>query len=309
VISAAASIGGAMFPSDANNANDLFKCADSALYALKGSGRGGTRLFHAQMREEADKVATQLSLARIAISEQAVFPHFQQKVDLKTGKIRGFEALLRWNHPTLGIQQPDSVAEAFKEYELASKIGDLMQRKVFCDMRAWQRANVDFGRVSINASPAEFLRDDYAEKILARANEFQIAPHCIEVEVTEQVFFDRGAEYVSRALALLNDAGVQVSLDDFGTGYSSLSHLRDFPVNVVKIDRSFIAKMVEEAGIAAIVTAVIDLATSLGLEVVAEGVETPAQEAALREKGCTLGQGFLFGRAVVGDEVPFLLRR
>jgi EAL domain-containing protein (putative c-di-GMP-specific phosphodiesterase class I) len=176
-------------------------------------------------------------------------------------------------------------------------------------MRAWQRANVDFGRVSINASPAEFLRDDYAEKILARANEFQIAPHCIEVEVTEQVFFDRGAEYVSRALALLNDAGVQVSLDDFGTGYSSLSHLRDFPVNVVKIDRSFIAKMVEEAGIAAIVTAVIDLATSLGLEVVAEGVETPAQEAALREKGCTLGQGFLFGRAVVGDEVPFLLRR
>jgi EAL domain-containing protein (putative c-di-GMP-specific phosphodiesterase class I) len=266
-------------------------------------------MFHNYMREEAQKVASQLSLARVALSEQSVVPHYQQKVELKSGKVRGFEALLRWKHPTRGMQHPETVAEAFKDYELASKIGELMQKKVFSDMRDWQRSRIDFGRVSINASPAEFLRDDYAEKLLSRAAEYQISGDLIEVEVTEHVFLDRGAEYVSRALTALNEAGVQLSLDDFGTGYSSLSHLRDFPVDVVKIDRSFIAKMVDEPEIASIVTAVIDLAASLQLAVVAEGIETPEQEALLRKKGCGLGQGYLFGRAVVGDEVPVLMNR
>jgi diguanylate cyclase (GGDEF)-like protein/PAS domain S-box-containing protein len=309
VISAGASIGGALFPQDAASANDLFECADSALYALKASGRGGTRLFHNYMREEAQKVASQLSLARVAVSEESVIPHYQQKVELKSGKIRGFEALLRWKHPTRGIQQPDTVAEAFKDYELASKIGELMQKKVFSDIRGWQDAGVRFGRVSINASPAEFLRDDYAEKLLSRAAEYEVSGDLLEVEVTEHVFLERGAEYVSRALTMLSESGVRLSLDDFGTGYSSLSHLRDFPVDVVKIDRSFIAKMGSEPEIASIVTAVIDLAASLQLEVVAEGIETREQEAALKLRGCGLGQGYLFGRAVVGDEVPILIRR
>jgi diguanylate cyclase (GGDEF)-like protein/PAS domain S-box-containing protein len=307
VISASASIGGALFPEDASSANELFKCADSALYALKGSGRGGTRMFHNYMREEAQKVASQLSLARIALSEDSVVPHYQQKVELKSGKICGFEALLRWKHPTRGMQQPDTVAEAFKDYELASKIGELMQRKVFRDIRRWQRAAVDFGRVSINASPSEFLRDDYAEKLLARAADYQVPGNLVEVEVTEHVFLERSAEYVARALKMLNNAGVRLSLDDFGTGYSSLSHLRDFPVDVVKIDRSFIARMVDEPEIGSIVTAVIDLSASLSLDVVAEGIETSDQAAFLRERNCALGQGYLFGRAVVGEEVPVLL--
>lgn len=308
VISAGASIGGALFPSDATTANGLFECADSALYALKGSGRGGTRMFHNYMREEAQKIASQLNLARVAISEKSVVPHYQQKVDLKTGKIRGFEALLRWKHPSRGIQLPETVAEAFKDYELASKIGELMQKKVFCDMRSWERAGIEPSCVSINASPAEFLRDDYAEKLLQRAAEYQIATKLIEVEVTEHVFLARGAEYVSRALTKLSEAGVRLSLDDFGTGYSSLCHLRDLPVDVVKIDRSFIAKMLDEPEIASIVSAVINLAESLGLDVVAEGIETPEQEAALREKGCGLGQGFFYGRAVIVDELRILMQ-
>jgi diguanylate cyclase (GGDEF)-like protein/PAS domain S-box-containing protein len=307
-ISAGASIGGALFPTDAATANDLFKCADSALYALKRTGRGGTRMFHNYMREEAQKVASQLSLAREALSEQSVVPYYQQKVELKTGRIRGFEALLRWKHPTRGMQLPDTVAEAFKDYELASKIGELMQKKVFSDVRQWQSAGLHFGSVSINASPAEFLRDDYAEKLLARADEYQVSGKLIEVEVTEHVFLERGAEYVARALKLLSEAGVRLSLDDFGTGYSSLSHLRDFPVDVVKIDRSFVTKMVDEPEIASIVSAVIDLSASLDLKVVAEGIETPEQAALLREKSCDLGQGYLFGRAVAGDEVPILLK-
>jgi predicted signal transduction protein with EAL and GGDEF domain len=308
VLSTSASIGGALFPADASSAHELFKNADTALYALKNAGRGGTRMFHNYMREEAQKVASQLSLARIAISEQSVIPHYQQKVELRSGRVRGFEALLRWSHPTRGIQPPDTVAEAFKDYELASKIGEIMQSKVFADVRSWQRAGIDFGQVSINAAPAEFLRDDYAERLLGRLDQYQLPGHLIEVEVTEHVFLDRGSEYVSRALRLLNQNGVRISLDDFGTGYSSLSHLRDFPVDVVKIDRSFISKMVDEPEISAIVSAVIDLAASLSIDVVAEGIETDEQEAMLRLQGCGFGQGYLFGRAVLADEVRVLLR-
>ncbi len=307
IISTGASIGGALFPTNASSAQELFKSADTALYSLKGSGRGGTRMFHNYMREEAQNVARQLNLARIAITEKSVLPYYQPKVELKTGRILGFEALLRWNHPRDGIQLPDTVAEAFKDYELASKIGELMQEKVFNDMSGWRRSGVEFGRVSINASPAEFLRDDYAEKMLARLGSYQLTPDLVEVEVTEHVFLDRGAEHVSRALQILCKAGVRLSLDDFGTGYSSLSHLCDFPVDVVKIDRSFIEKMVIDHEIASIVTAIIDLAASLSLEVVAEGVEIPEQEALLRAQGCALGQGYLFGSPVVASEVRFLL--
>jgi diguanylate cyclase (GGDEF)-like protein/PAS domain S-box-containing protein len=308
-ISAGASIGGALFPSDASNANELFKNADTALYALKASGRGGTRMFHNYMREEAQKAASQLSLARIAISEKSVVPHYQQKVDLRTGQIRGFEALLRWHHPHRGLQLPETVSEAFKDYELASKIGALMQRKIFSDMARWRKAGIDFGRVSINAAPAEFLRDDFAERLLARLAEHGLEENLVEVEVTEHVLLDRGVEYVARALNVLNKYGVRISLDDFGTGYSSLSHLRDFPVDVVKIDKSFVARMVDQADIASIVSAVLDLAASLDIEVVAEGIETEEQAELLRRRNCSLGQGYLFGRAVASDEVAVLLAR
>jgi diguanylate cyclase (GGDEF)-like protein/PAS domain S-box-containing protein len=307
VLSAGASIGGALFPLDAVSAHELFNNADTALYAIKNSGRGGTGMFHNYMREEAQKVASQLSLARVAISEESVIPHYQQKIELKSGRIRGFEALLRWKHPTRGIQLPDTVAEAFKDYELASKIGELMQMKVFSDIRSWQRAGVDFGRISINAAPAEFLRDDYAERLLERLAQYRVAGEMVEIEVTEHVFLDRGSEYVSRALKLLNESGVRISLDDFGTGYSSLSHLRDFPVDVVKVDRSFISRMVDEPEIQAIVAAVVNLAASLSIDVVAEGIETDEQRSMLLGQGCALGQGYLFGRAVIADEVPIIL--
>jgi EAL domain-containing protein (putative c-di-GMP-specific phosphodiesterase class I) len=222
--------------------------------------------------------------------------------------VLGFEALLRWQHPRRGIQQPDTIAEAFKDYELASRIGELMQIKVMRDIRRWQEAGLEFGRVSINAAPAEFMRDDYAERLLDNLRRAQVHPACLEVEVTEHVFLDRASDYVGRALATLNKEGIRIALDDFGTGYSSLSHLRDFPVDVVKIDRSFIQRMIDEPEIAAIVAAVIDLGRSLAMTVVAEGVETAEQRAELAARGCMLGQGYLFGRAAPADEVAALLR-
>lgn len=304
---ASASLGGALFPQDAQCANDLFKMADTALYALKGSGRGGTMLFHPHMLEEVEKAAAQLGVARHAVSEKTVVPVYQPKVEIQSGAIVGFEALLRWKHPRNGLQLPATVEEAFKDYELAAKIGELMQRSVAGHLRSWIAAGLQFGRVSINASPAEFLRDDYAERLLAVLCEHHVPASVIEVEVTEHALLDQGPEYVARALAQLKAAGAHVSLDDFGTGYSSLSHLRDFPVDLVKIDKSFVQQMGEDPEIASIVSAVINLARSIEIDVVAEGVETPAQLDLLRSMGCRLAQGHLFGRPIEEADVLQLL--
>ncbi|WP_195908462.1 EAL domain-containing protein [Novosphingobium sp. Gsoil 351] len=307
-ISSGASIGGAVFPGDATSANELLAHADIALYSLKESGRGGTKMFHQRMREQARLVSSQLSLARSAITRETVDPYYQQKINLVTGEIAGFEALLRWRHATQGIQLPHTVAEAFKDYELATSIGEHMQHRVFGDIRAWLEHDVPIGVVAINAAPAEFLRDDFAERLLDRLGQYSVAPHRIELEVTEHVFVASASNYVERALKLLSRAGVRIALDDFGTGYSSLSHLRDFPVDVVKIDRSFIERMSDDREVCAIVKAVIDLAASLNLEVVAEGIETEEQRRQLADLGCQYGQGYLFGRAVQSSRVRRILK-
>lgn len=308
-ISAGASLGGAVFPRDADNANELLKIADIALYALKDSGRGGVRMFHSHLREEAQIAASQLSVARVGITAESVVPHYQPKVELVTGRIVGMEALLRWRHSSRGLQSPDTVGEAFKDYELAAKIGDLMQRKVMGDLRGWLDQGLAVGRVSINAAPAEFLRDDFAERLFGRIAEYSIPPALIEIEVTEHVFLNRGSDIVGRALGLLNEGGIRIALDDFGTGHSSLSHLRDFPVDVVKIDRSFVDRIDVDQGARAIVSAVIDLARNLGIDVVAEGVETELQKRLLIEEGCRFGQGYYYGRAVEACRIPQIIRR
>lgn len=170
-----------------------------------------------------------------------------------------------------------------------------MHDKVFANVRAWRDMNLNVGRIAINAAPAEFLRDDYADRLLCRLNKFEIPASSIEIEVTEHVLMASGSKYVHRALGELKKAGATIALDDFGTGASSLSHLRDFPVDVVKIDKSFIQQMLIDPEISAIVIAVINLAHSLEIASVAEGIETEAQLEMLRLAGCSLGQGFLLG--------------
>jgi EAL domain-containing protein (putative c-di-GMP-specific phosphodiesterase class I) len=203
------------------------------------------------------------------------------------------------------MQLPNTVAEAFNDYELASKIGDLMQRRVLRDLRCWLDQKIPVGFVAVNASPAEFMRDDFADRLLAKIEESGVPPRMVEVEVTEHVFYERGPDYVGRALQQLNVAGLRIALDDFGTGYSSLSHIRDYPVDVLKIDRSFVSRMTYDAEARAIVSAVVKLAESLQIEVVAEGVETEEQRMALLQENCRCGQGYYFGRAMEASEVPY----
>ena len=309
VVSAGVSIGGAVFPRDATTALELFNSADTALYALKSAGRGGLSMFQNQMRQQAQRAASELNLARAALCDDSIVPHYQPKVDLRTGFVSGYEALLRWRHPTRGLQRPDSVQEAFKDYDLASRIGDAVRRRVIDDIRTWVDQGVPFGRVAINAAPVEFLRDDYAERLLEQAAKAGVPTSLLEIEVTEHVFCKRGANFVARALNLLNREGVRIALDDFGTGYSSLAHLRDFPVDVVKIDRSFVQRMTTDKEISAIISAVIGLARSLSLEVVAEGIETERQRSILTQKLCSHGQGFLFGAAMDREAVTKAGRR
>ena len=312
VIRPGASIGAAIFPAQGANADDLFKAADAALYALKRSGRGGFRLFQNYMLEDVKRAAMQLGQAREIVAENSVVAFYQPKVATRDGAVVGFEALLRYRTAQGELGLPNSIEEAFKDYELAAKIGELIQLKVARDIRSWLDVGLEFGRISINAAPAEFLRDNYAERLLKILRRSGVPAQYIEVEVTEHALLDRGPEYVARALKTLKHAGIRVSLDDFGTGYSSLSHIRDFPVDVIKIDQSFIAQITEDSDVASLIAGMVHLASSLGLDVVAEGVETPAQLHLLRSIGCNFAQGHLFGAAVdptsVGRQVSSFKR-
>ena len=299
-----ASIGGAIFPRDASNADDFLQRADAALYDLKRSGRGGFKFFQSYMLDEVARIARQLARAREVIAEDSIVAVYQPKIAVRGGAVVGFEALLRYRVTPDALELPDTLAEAFEHYELAAKIGELMQCRVARDVRSWIDAGVSFGRVSINAAPAEFLRDDYAERLLDILDRHGVPPKRIEVEVTEHAFVERGPEYVARALNRLKSAGVTISLDDFGTGCSSLSHMRDFPVDLIKIDKSYTSQIAEDQSIAALVAGVVHLACSLGLEVVAEGVETKRQFELLRAMGCHFAQGHLFGHAVDGARAP-----
>jgi diguanylate cyclase (GGDEF)-like protein/PAS domain S-box-containing protein len=302
-----ASIGGAMFPKDSRNPADFVKAADAALYALKRAGRGGFSLFRSYMLEGVEKAALQLARAREVVAENSVVAHYQPIVALDGGAIVGFEALLRYRTTGGGLGLPESLEEAFNDYDLAAKIGELMQRAVARDVRTWLAAGLGFERVSINAAPAEFLRDDYAERLLRVLAQHDVPPACIGVEVTEHAFLDRGPEYAARALHALKAAGVTVSLDDFGTGYSSLSHMRDFPVDVIKIDQSFVQRIGDDKEIAALVAGVVHLARSLGLHALGEGVETAGQLQLLRAMGCQFAQGHLIGRPVESARVAAFL--
>jgi diguanylate cyclase (GGDEF)-like protein/PAS domain S-box-containing protein len=302
------SIGASIRLDASDDLSELLKNADMALYAAKVQERGRIAVFHPVMRAAMQKRTSELALARHALRENLILPVYQPKVELGSGKLVGFEALLRWRHPARGLQLPDTLTTAFEDYELARELTDRILTGVLRDMRCWLDAGLEFGHVAINAAAADFKQKDFAERLLARLDAAAVPRDRFQVEVTETVFLGRGAEYVERALKTLSESGIRIALDDFGTGYASLSHLKQFPVDVVKIDRSFLRDIREDAHNAAIIKTVVSLGRSLQIDVVAEGVETPQQQAFLIAQGCRLGQGFLYGKASPAEHIPDLLR-
>ena len=291
-------LGGAFFPEHGEDAREMLKSADIALYEAKSRGGGQARLFESGMRKRLQKHSSMLSLARHALETDAVVPFYQPKVNLLSGCVEGFEALLRWDHIRLGHQLPHSISAAFEHPQLALAIGERMLQLVIADIRAWRSSGLAFGRIAINASSAEISNEYYADKVLDCLARSQIPPSDLEIEVVENVFIGRSGDQVDRTLRTLSEAGVTIALDDFGTGFASLTHLRRFPVDVLKIDRSFVSTLGDERADQAIVNALVGMAHSLGIDTVAEGVETEAQAECLRSFGCMRGQGFLFGKAV-----------
>ncbi|EIM29147.1 bifunctional diguanylate cyclase/phosphodiesterase [Microvirga lotononidis] len=298
------SIGGTISSGFAMSPEELQKQADLALYRSKTSGRGSFKMFVATMREESQRTNSALELAARAVASDWIVPFYQPKVTLATGAIGGFEALLRWHHPRNGIQSPERIAPAFNDTELGTAIGERMRSCILKDIRAWLDAGLPFGRIAVNASAAEFRRDNYAERVLEDLRWMNVPAHCLEVEVTESVFLGSGAEYVERALRTLSTEGVTIALDDFGTGYASLSHLKRYPVDAIKIDRTFVGGLETDADDAAIVRALLNLGRNLGIEVVAEGVENAFQATLLQRMSCDLVQGYHFGRPMPAGDVP-----
>lgn len=301
------SVGASSFPIHGRTRAELLKHADTALYAAKSAGRGVLRIFQAAMRAEAQKRLSMLGLARDAIRDDRIVANYQPKVDLGSSRLDGFEALLRWRHPTKGLQDPGTIAAAFQDGVLAADISDRMLSSVIADMRRWANAGVPFGHVAVNAAAAEFRNGAFAEKLLDGLRQADLPTSFLQLEVTETVFLGRGAEHVESTLRALSQEGIQIALDDFGTGYASLSHLNNFPVHIIKVDRSFIGKLATSDHDAAIVRAVIKLGRSLGIKIVAEGIETEAQLEFLRKHRCHAGQGYLFGKAVCASVVPSII--
>ena len=302
-----ASIGIAMFPEHDVTARDLLKDADIALYQAKAQGRNRVVVYSSKLRSDVEHRLSLGDEVRMALSKGQFVPFYQPKVSFRTGKIIGLESLARWIHPTRGVLTPLHFSAAFEDHDLASAIGKAIITAAAADMRHWLDCGFDFGRIAVNLSSAEFNRPELAEEILGVLDRWQVPYSRFEVEVTESVLLGRSTEVVSATLGQFHDHGILVALDDFGTGYASLTHLKQFPVGHVKIDRSFITDLEQDADDEAIVTAIIDLGKSLGIEVTAEGVETLGQAQRLRELGCHNGQGYLFSKPLAGTAVPQLI--
>jgi diguanylate cyclase (GGDEF)-like protein len=292
------SIGVALAPDCGTDRTDIMRKADIALYRAKDEGRDCYRFFSESMDESVQLRAVLEAELRTALtSGEGLSVHYQPVIDSGERKVIGFEALLRWYHPSRGWISPELFVPVAEETGLISPLGDWVLRQACHVAREWRDLTV-----AVNLSPIQFCDEGLAERICAIVREAGVSPRQFELEVTEGVVLDQN-ETVRGALKRLRAAGFRIALDDFGTGYSSLSYLRDFEVDKIKIDKSFIQSLGQTMDAGAIVTAVVTLGRAMGLQVTAEGVETADQESFLRSAGCSQLQGFLFSRAVPADQL------
>lgn len=305
LIECRASIGIAQCPRDGITAEALTKCSDLALASAKTT-RGSAVIFEPHLRDDFDERQRSVASVREALDAGELLPFYQPKVAFATGAVVGFEALMRRELNGSFVSLPEVFDPGFLDKALLAQIRTRLTNQILDDVAMWKRTGVQFGHVAINSCAADFAYDDFGENLVQELERRHLSPNLIELEVTEGVFVGRGAPHVARALKVLCEAGMRIALDDFGTGFASLTHLKQFPVDVLKIDRSFVAGIGKSADDAAIVRAVIGLGKNLGIETVAEGIEALEQAAFVQQYGCDVGQGYLFGPAVPACDVPKL---
>ena len=307
-ISTSASMGVAIFPDDGGDLESLRKKADVAMYQAKEVGRNTFRFFDATMNVESAEHLRLRNGLRRALEGGEFELHYQPKFDLRSGAVTGAEALLRWRHPELGLVSPARFIPVAEDSGLIVPIGAWVLRQACRQAVAWQAAGLPAMGVAVNLSAVQFKRGDVEQSVLRALEESGLTPGLLELELTESILI-QNAESILASVKRLKQQGVTLSIDDFGTGYSSLSYLKRFDIDKLKIDQSFIRDLASDPDDAAIVRAIIQMAHSLNLKTVAEGVETGEMVARLREFGCDEAQGHHLGRPMPAPELEALLRR
>jgi len=303
-----ASIGITVYPHDGRDPDVLLKNADLALYRAKEEGRGNIQLYRHELHLRViERHAIERDL-RIGINANQFVLYYQPKVDLSTGDIAGVEALIRWRHPERGLVAPDVFIPVAEESGIICDLTDWVLTEACRQIREWMDEGVGPVSVAVNVSALDLRRPDFTDRVAATLIGAGVSPKYLEIEVTESTMM-RDVDQVIGTLRRLRAFGVSISIDDFGTGYSSLAYLQRFPVQRLKIDRSFVMDMSMDVNSHAIPRLIIDLARNLGVGVLAEGVETQEQREILTSMGCEEAQGYLFGAPVPAETVESLLRR
>lgn len=300
------SMGVAHYPRDGSTAEGLIANADAALFRAKEFGRDNVQLFTSEMKlGSAGRLFRQEEMRR-GLRENEFLLQYQPQVSLKTGLVEGVEALVRWQHSTLGLLAPGDFVPLAEQTGLIVKLGDWVLRNACRQARAWQQAGLRPMTVGVNVSARQFRERDWIGQVAAALAESGLEPHWLELELTESVIMQDPRTAVATMQAL-RDLGVQIAIDDFGTGYSNLSSLKTFPISRLKIDQSFVQGLPDARGDSAITGAVVSLGHQLGLSVIAEGVETAQQMDLLRDMGCDAVQGYFVGRPMPAAAVEAML--
>ena len=300
-ISTSASIGITVYPLDNGDPHQILKHADLALYQAKRTSRGSFHYYDAELNAQAQQRKWLENQMRTALESQQFILYYQPKVNIVGGEVVGAEVLLRWRHPEQGMVGPDQFIPIAESTGLIVPLGEWVVREASKQCVAWRRQGLPPIPLAINVSAVQFRRSELVESIAEIIEETQIDPNWLELEITESMIMDR-ADPMMALLHRLHEIGIRLAIDDFGTGHSSLSYLRRFSVDTLKIDRSFVRNVENDADDATIAKAIISLGKSLNLRVIAEGVETERQLDFLREHGCEEAQGFFFSRPVSADD-------
>jgi diguanylate cyclase (GGDEF)-like protein/PAS domain S-box-containing protein len=301
------SIGISVYPQDGEDAETLIKHADMAMYHAKDNGRNNFQFFTAEMNRKAVARQSLEGSLRSALEREEFLLHYQPKVNLNTGEITGVEALIRWQQPGRGLVPPSQFVPIAEDCGLIVQIGRWVLREACRQAREWQDAGLPFKRVSVNVSAAEFRDKPFLAEVGAILKETGLEPRYLDLELTESVLMQH-AESSAATLHALKAMGIHIAVDDFGTGYSSLSYLQQFPIDVLKIDQSFVHRITSDPDGSSIVSAIIDMGKNLKQRVIAEGIETEEQRAFLQAHHCAEGQGNLFSRPLAAAQLAHLLQ-
>jgi len=303
-----ASVGIALFPTDGVDVRELLRQADIAMYNAKSRGRGGFQFFTAAMNSRLEMRFLLEHDLRKAVDRGELFLEYQPQVDVSSGRLVAVEALLRWEHAEHGRVSPARFVPILEDTGLIREVGAWVVRAGCRQLALWRRRGLDVPRVAVNISPRQLEGEGLRQVLLRVLAENNLDPGSVELEITESLLMENESLTVE-VLGDLNRAGVRLAMDDFGTGYSSLSYLRHFPIHTLKIDRSFVANVPGEPYACELARAIIAMGQSLGLQVVAEGVETADQRAFLARQGCPVIQGYLVARPMGPDDFEQYLGR